>query len=212
MQCIMPYIEVPDQFVPLLDTIAADPDFAFYRRRRKRMLTVGDVAKGKNRRSIFAWLRTLRSKLSTKRPVKRRRDLSLVNQSGMSMTVYVLLRFDWLTINASRLLPNVTLLLHNPPTVEVPDSVIPFYPNRGQIIEIRVGVLRVFSRNRSCFSVFLPFSGFCTPLSIFSFYLSVVLRRIECRLNMKDALNAGSVNYQCCVVESACHILRREDI
>lgn len=60
------------------------------------------------------------------------------------MTVFVLLRFDWLTLNASSFSPNVTLLLHNPPAVEVPDSVVPFYTRRGQIIEIRVRLLRIF--------------------------------------------------------------------
>ena len=123
IECRLPAVEVPDEFRPRLDdSDPDDEDSAASRRRRKR-----------NSSGVVNWIDWLSSSSS-----RSRREVALDNGSGAEMTVHVVLWFDGYRINLTKTVPDDRLVLRNPPTIQLPDSVIPFYRNTSNVIEIRV--------------------------------------------------------------------------
>ena len=108
MICLMPVVDIPNDFIDHIDEKAAagDPVYSSHRRRRSAA----------DRR--------------------RRRDIYITEDDGDTMTVYVTLYFDGFKLNVSTVLTNVTLLVPNEPKITVPDDPLAFYPNTSQIVEL----------------------------------------------------------------------------
>ena len=130
VDCIMPPTEVPTQFLPFLDDSVANQNNSLASKvRRKRRSSAGTIDDDK--------ISTYWKRSSAGHFLKRRtkRDLLLVSGGGSKMTVYVMLKLNnFFNVSASY----ATLLLQNPPSVNVPGAIIKFYPNHSQIVEITV--------------------------------------------------------------------------
>lgn len=94
---------------------------------------------GRRKRSVIEDGDVISSKSSLKQLLRIRRDASVTTGGGKTMTVYAQLQFDNLQLNLTEpILNQSTLLLKNSPSVNLPDSIINYYPGHDQIIEIQV--------------------------------------------------------------------------
>ena len=68
----------------------------------------------------------------------------VVTNRDAALLVYVILQFDGLRVNLSDgtfIENDATLLLYNPPIIELPPSPIQYFTNRSQIVEIPVSLV-----------------------------------------------------------------------